>query len=111
MENKITLLGEELNIAYNLATQITYEKITDKAFDPADLAKTENRLSLCYACIIVNNENTKITFEQILRELSIEDYSKLDVAVNQAITTWYKIPTAAHLDEETPEDEDSPKNA
>lgn len=112
-EKKITLFGEELSIAYNLAVQILVEKITDKPFDVAELAKTTNRVVLYYACIYVGNPNTAITLDKLANELTFEDMQVLDKAVNDVMKEWYEIPKTARLDapSEGNEEEEQQKNA
>ena len=51
-------MGKDVDIAYNMATQIAYEEITGKAFDTESLNKASNMMALYYACILANNELT-----------------------------------------------------
>lgn len=110
----ITFLGQELNIAFNMAVQIAYEKITDKPFDLTDMAKAESRLSLYYAVIIANNPDSNVTIEQVMRESSFDDIRTIDNAVNAAISEWYHIPAPAEgkVPEQTEEEKtEASKNA
>lgn len=101
----ITLLGQELNIAFNMAVQIAYEKITDKAFDLTDMVKAESRMALYYAIIITNNPDTSITMDQMLRESTVDDIKAIDTACNAAISEWYHIPLPAEEPEEKSDEE------
>lgn len=110
----ITFLGQKLNVAFNMAVQIAYEKITDKPFDLSDMVKAEARISIYYAAIIANNPDTDITMEQMLHDTTIDDMKAIDKAVNDAISEWYHIPAPA--EEKVPEPseeekEESAKNA
>ena len=49
---KIKLLGKEVNIAFNLATEIAYEQITGEAFGIEKLSFTKNAVALYMAAII-----------------------------------------------------------
>lgn len=112
---KITLFGEELTFAFSLAVQIFYEKATDTAFDLRDLTKAECRAALYFAIIAVNNPETKITLDMLIREVSFDDIKMIDEATNEVVSAWYHIPTPANFDEEPapeePEDEETSKNA
>jgi hypothetical protein len=88
----ITILGETLNIAFNMATQIAYEKITDKAFSIADLDRTDATLSLMYAAIVANNPETALTMDDLLHKASCQDITLLKAAVIDAMQDWCHVP-------------------
>ena len=89
-KRKITIMGKDVNIAYNMATQIAYEEITDKAFDTESLNKASNMMALYYACIVANNESIDISFDQLLAEADAHDIKVLREAVIESFTDWCK---------------------
>ena len=91
-ERKITLFGEELTIAFNMAVEIGYEKITGKSFDVDDLKTVENTAALYYAAIVTNNPDTKITADDLLRKATAADVVALRDAVFGAFGDWCAIP-------------------
>ena len=89
-KRKITIMGKDVEIAYNMATQIAYEEITGKAFDTESLNKARNMMALYYACIVANNESIDISFDQLLAEADAHDIKVLREAVIESFTDWCK---------------------
>lgn len=89
-KKKITILGKDVEIAFNMATQMAYEEITGKAFDTDSLDKVSNTMALYYACILANNHETDITFDQLIAEADAHDISVLREAVIGSFTDWCK---------------------
>ena len=89
----ITILGKEVNIAYNMAVQILFEDIVGKSISEADLTLTRNSLALYYACISVNNKDIDITIDDLMYNISGEDMATLRVAVTESISEWSHIPS------------------
>lgn len=89
-KRKITILGKPVDIAFNMATQVAYEGITGKAFDTDTLDKTSNTLALYYACILANNPDTDITFDNLLEDCDAHDIMVLREAVIGSFTDWCK---------------------
>ena len=88
----ITILGRQVNIAYNIAAQILFEDIVGKSISEADLTLTRNSLALYYACISVNNKDTDITIDDLMYNVSGEEMATLRVAVTESISEWSHIP-------------------
>ena len=89
-KKQITILGRTIGIAYNMATQIAYEEIVGKPFDIEAMDKTSNTLALYYACIIANNKDTDLTFDELLEDADANDISTLRDAVIGSFTEWCK---------------------
>jgi hypothetical protein len=93
MKKKIKILGNEVVIAFNMATEIAYEDIAGKAFDFEDIQKSvKSRLILCYACVIANNPETELTLDSLLKEATAADIKDLTEAVMLSMVEWAKIP-------------------
>lgn len=73
-----------------MATQIAYEEISGAAFDPETLNKTSNTLILYFACIIANNPDTTITFDDLLTDATAADIKTLREAVLDSFQDWCK---------------------
>lgn len=113
MKHTITLFTREITIAYNMATQIAYEKITNKPFSLEDLKFSENRTALYYAAILANNPDTDITIDTIIAEATLDDLNLLDHTLDLAMREWYHIPvtlTEPESAEDSDNEEDNPKN-
>jgi hypothetical protein len=101
MKKKITILGNEVVIAFNMATEIAYEDIAGKAFEFDEMQKSvKSRLILCYACIIANNEETSITLDSLLKDATAADIKALMEAVMWSMVEWAKIPVVMQQDKE-----------
>lgn len=113
-ERKVTVLGETIDIRFNMAVEIAYEDIANEPFNVQSLERQKNIVALCMAVIIVNNPDTKITTEQFIREVPSDEYNAIVSTVIEAMTEWMKIPFVIPQDkpseEETEKAEDS-KNA
>ena len=107
MTRIISLFGEQLTIAFNMAVEIAYEKITGKSFDVEDLNTVEHTAALYYAAIITNNPETKITADDLLRKATAADIITLREAVFGAFADWCAIPDVMK-EKDTKEEEGSP---
>lgn len=109
----IQLFGTEYKVAFNLATQRTFEALTGKDFDLALLAHQEHRINLYISIIIANNdmdsEASADFTKKFLYEATFEDLKNIDTLANEVITAWYNIPPSTKI--ETVHGDDEPKNA
>lgn len=103
----ITILGRQVNIAYNMAVQILFEDIVGKSISDADFTLTRNSLALYYACISVNNKDTDITIDDLMYNISGEEMSTLRVAVTESISEWSHIPSI--MDDDKKEGDEASK--
>ena len=107
---KIKLLGKEVNIAFNLATEIAYEQITGEAFGIEKLSFTKNAVALYMAAIIANNPDIDITTEDIISKASGAEVKALSDAIYAEMKAWMNIPDIMDEREEKKE-EGEEKNA
>lgn len=107
---KINLLGKEVNIAFNLATEIAYEQITGEAFGIEKLSFTTNAVALYMATIIANNPDIDITTEDIISKASGAEVKALSDAIYAEMKAWMNIPDVMEEKEEA-KDEDEEKNS
>ena len=107
---KIKLLGKEVNIAFNLATEIAYEQITGEAFGIEKLSFTKNAVALYMAAIIANNPDIDITTEDIISKASGAEVKALSNAIYAEMKAWMYIPDVMTEKEEN-QDVDEEKNA
>lgn len=97
---KITknVLGRDVIIAYNLATQIAYEQLTDSPLEPDDFKSTKNIVLLIMACIIANNSDVEISLEELTHKLTGEEFIDLAKVVLELYAEWNHIPSVAATD-------------
>ena len=107
---KIKLLGKDVNIAFNLATEIAYEQITGEAFGIEKLSFTKNAVALYMAAIIANNPDIDITTEDIISKASGTEVKALSDAIYAEMKAWMNIPDVMEEKVEK-KDEDEEKNA
>ena len=107
---KINLLGKEVNIAFNLATEIAYEQITGEAFGIEKLSFTKNAVALYMAAIIANNPDIDITTEDFISKASGAEVKALSDAIYAEMKAWMNIPDIMDEREEKKE-EGEEKNA
>lgn len=99
--------SEELNICFNMATEIAYERVTGQAFDPSSLDKVETTIALYYAAILANNKDTKIRLEHLMYQATATDISALRKAVLKTFGEWANVPDIM-LKEQEGKEEESP---
>lgn len=97
--SKIQILGEEIEIKFNMAVEIGYEELSNTSFNIDDLAKSRNTLILSLAAIIASNPDTSITFDRLLTEASAQEIAILNKAVVEAMTNWLSIPAVIAKEE------------
>lgn len=85
---KIKILGQEVKIAFNLATQIYYERIKKEPFKIEALNNMESAVVLYAACIIANNEKTTITIDNLLKDATAPEIAELSKAVMESVKEW-----------------------
>ena len=107
---KIKLLGKDVNIAFNLATEIAYEQITGEAFGIEKLSFTKNAVALYMAAIIANNPDIDITTEDIISKASGTEVKALSDAIYAEMKAWMDIPDVM-VEKVEAKDEDEEKNA
>lgn len=111
-KQQITLLGETLTIVFNMACQIAFEEITGKPFSDFDSNKTKDILALDYAVISVNNPDTEITADRLMREANAQDMKILNNAITSALMDWNDIPaTLADEEDNAEENSNNPDNS
>ena len=91
--NQVTILGETLDIQFNMAVEINYEEISGEAFTIEALAKMRNSVALYMAAILASNPDTAITVERLLREAKGPEIAALSTAVITAMSDWMQIPS------------------
>ena len=102
MKKKITILGCEVIIVFNMAVQITFEEISGKPFAEIDNNSSKDNLALAYSAILANNPDTSITFDKLMHEASGKDMADLLNAVTESFIQWNKMPsTLADEDDNT----------
>ena len=104
--------GEKFSLAFNLKTQIAFEKITEKAFDLSLLTHAEYRVALYYAAITTANPDADITLDKLM-EADFNDIKLLNDTVEGLISDYYHIPAIAEQHVPVADDTaegDKPKN-
>lgn len=97
---KIKLLGKEVNIAFNLATEIAYEQITKEAFGIEKLNFTKNAVALYMAAIIANNPDMDITTDDLISKASGAEVKALSDAIYEEMRVWMDVPAVMQEKEE-----------
>lgn len=108
-EKKITILGEEITIKFNMAVELAYEEIAQKPFDLKELKSQKESLALYIAAIITSNPDSKITFERLVNEATGPEIALLQKTVIEAMTEWLQIPAVEPVNE-APTEGEQPKN-
>lgn len=105
-ENKVTILGEEIPVRFNMAVELSYEEIAGVPFNNEALASAKTTLALYMAAIITSKPDTEITFERLVREATGPEIAALKEAVIGSMFDWLEIPRVAQEEEEEEKEEE-----
>ena len=110
MEKKITILGEDVTIAFNMATEMQWENVVNEPFSVEKLKWKKYVLPLYYAAIIANNPKSEITLEALATEATREEIQAIDDAVAVCLQEFLNIPKVVKTEEAQQTEGDQPKN-
>lgn len=129
-EKTITICGKQVKMRYCAATEIGYEKLSDKSsaiFVP-EVIKDENGtitdvkqnatlsdfVQLAIAGIIAaydsENDDAPVTAKQILNEAAGNEVSKMVTTIVELRNDWYSVPNVAVTNDYVEEKEEKEKN-
>jgi hypothetical protein len=89
---KLTILGHDLNVIFNMAAEIEYEEQSGKPFDLEKMNTQKATMQLCYAVLKVANDKMPFTFEELNRKATFNETAELKSAVIKAMNEWLGIP-------------------
>ena len=125
-EKTITICGKQVKMRYCAATEIGYEKLSDKSsaiFVP-EVIKDENGtitdvkqnatlsdfVQLAIAGIIAaydsENDDAPVTAKQILNEAAGNEVSKMVTTIVELRNDWYSVPNVAVTNDDVEDDEE-----
>lgn len=110
MNKKITILGYELAIAFNMAVQIEFEDLSGHPFDFDILDTQKATMQLCYASLKASNENVPFTFDEMIKQLGVEETANLKMAVIEAMNDWFNVPKVLQDQQAQKQSGDTEKN-
>lgn len=105
MKKIITILGETLTIAFNMAVQISFEEITGKPFSEIDTNVSKDSLALAYSAIIANNPDCNITVDNLMHDASGAELNAVIKAISDSFVEWNKVPGTLADEEDKKEEE------
>lgn len=129
-EKTITICGKQVKMRYCAATEIGYEKLSDKSsaiFVP-EVIKDENGtitdvkqnatlsdfVQLAIAGIIAaydsENDDAPVTAKQILNDAAGNEVSKMVTTIVELRNDWYSVPNVAVTNDYVEEQEEKEKN-
>ena len=111
MKREITILGQQVTLAFNLGAQIAWEESTGQAFDLQHITTRKATIALYMACIMAGDQQTTITMDQLLFDLTFDEMQTLDAAVSELIREWYHIPATAQKEEPDTKGKKHPKRS
>ena len=111
MEKTITFLGKEVKVAFNMAVEIAYEKITGKPFTNEDINNSESTLALYFAVLTINNPDLDFSIDDILLKAKGGDLRAMSAAVVECFLDWAEVPETLPAEKAKKEDEGETPNA
>ena len=109
MKKKITILGQEVIIMFNMAVQISFEEITGKPFSEIDTNVSKDSLALAYSAIIANNPDCNITVDNLMHDASGAELNAVIKAISDSFVDWNKVPETLADEEDKKEEEKKKK--
>ena len=111
MKKIITILGETLTIAFNMAVQISFEEITGKSFREINTDSSKDNFALAYAAIIANNPDTSITVGNLIHDASGAELNAVIKAISDSFVEWNNVPATLADEEDKKKDETGGENS
>lgn len=108
-ENKITITGKEVGVAYCFATEIGFRKYTGVGIDEFDASDPEHITYLVLAAILAyyqgNGEEPPLKSDDIIFKAKPKEIIDALTVVFQLRADWYQLPKGDDTDEEPVGDE------
>ena len=108
---KVTILGHDLNVSFNMAAEIEYEEQSGKPFDLEKMNTQKATMQLCYAVLKVANDKVPFTFDELNRKMTFSETAELKTAVNEVMFEWLGIPAVMAEEAQTQPAGEEEKNA
>ena len=108
---KVTILGHELNVSFNMAAEIEYEELSGKPFDLQHMNTQKATMQLCYAVLKVANDKVPFTFDELNRKATFSETAELKAEVIEAMNEWLGIPAVMAEKEQAQTADEEEKNA
>ena len=108
---KVTILGHDLNVSFNMAAEIEYEEQSGKPFDLEKMNTQKATMQLCYAVLKVSNDNMPFTIDEMNRKATFSETAELKAAVIEAMNEWLGIPAVMAGEEQSQPADEEEKNA
>ena len=89
---KITILGHDLNVSFNMAAEIEYEELSGNPFDLEKMNTQKATMQLCYATLKVSNDKVPFTIDEMNRKATFSETAELKSTVIEAMNDWLGIP-------------------
>ena len=109
MKKKLTILGQEVIIMFNMAVQISFEEITGKPFSEIDTNVSKDSLALAYSAIIANNPDCNITVDNLMHDASGAELKSVIKAISDSFVEWNKVPGTLANEEDKKKEEKKKK--
>jgi hypothetical protein len=108
---KVSILGHELEVTFNMAVQIGFEEASGLPFSIEGLNTQKATMQVCYEVLKEANGTLPFTFDEMTKKISVKETADLKNATMKAMYEWFDIPKVM-IEEEAPADkEDDGKNA
>lgn len=89
---EVHILGEDVKVTFNMAVEIAYEEIIDAPFEVGSLSRQRNAMALLIAAVVVNNPDSSLTLERLMKEAKGKEIAALSQAVTAEMSEWMDIP-------------------
>lgn len=113
-EKKITICGKEVGIAYCMATEQTFEELTDKSIRQLNPERERDLLLLSLAAVMVyasyHKQEAELSVEDLLYKASPKEVQTLVSEVAELRNEWYEVPKTLDAQEGEQEEEGAEKN-
>jgi len=110
-EKTVKLLDKDVAVRYCAASEQGFEQIRKKSIYEIDFNLREDLIALCIASIIAayarKKEEPPITSDDVIYELTSEEFQTLAMAVVELRGEWYQKPEVI---KDEPKEDDGPKN-
>lgn len=76
-EKTITIKGKEYPIVFDMQTIMHFETVAGKSVFKTQFETLRDRLAVTYAAVISADENTSLTFEEMVGNKTLDDFTEV----------------------------------
>lgn len=109
-QKEITINGKTYQVAFTMATVLSFEEIADHSFFEEKFQRLRERMMLIFAAIYAADSNTSLKMEDLLKTDDWQEFNKAFETVMLMAAEFFKVPKVADELENKDQNDGNAKN-